>query len=252
MTEKVRLGTYVANAGVWDPISLASEAVTIDVVSGGRLLLGVGAGHTPSEWTMRGLAYPDANARVRRLMELVEATQRLLNLEEVTLRGAHFTLEGARLEEPVPVQRPIPLLIGGNGPQLLQYAAARADVVAITGLGRKLPDGHRHQVLWSPAEIDRRIERIRRAARTAGRTPELEALVQLVELTNDREATGRRLSERVPGLSLDDALTAPYIWIGTADEIAQQLRSHNERWGITRYVVRGAHVAAAQQVLNVI
>ncbi len=124
--------------------------------------------------------------------------------------------------------------------------------MGITGLGRTLEDGHRHQVLWSPTEIDRRIELIQRAARAAGRTPEVEALVQLVGLTDDREATASRLSERVPGLTVGDALAAPYVWIGTAEEIAQQLRSHHDRWGINRYVVRGTHVDAAQQVLNVI
>lgn len=250
VTERIRLGTYVVNAGAWEPMALASEAATLDVVSGGRALLGVGAGHTPAEWRMRGRPYPEPGARVDRMIELVDATQRLLGGEEVTAAGDHVTLEQARLERPRPIQRSIPLLIGGNGRRVLSYAAERADVVGLSGLGRTLPDGHRHDVRWGLAEIDRRIELVHAAAAAAGRAPRIEALVQFVELTDDAEATARRLADRVVGLRAEDALRAPFVWIGTVDEIAGRLRAHRDRWGLDRYVVRAAAVDAAHEVLT--
>jgi probable F420-dependent oxidoreductase len=248
-TERLRLGSYVVNAGVWEPIALASQIATLDLVSGGRAALGVGAGHTPAEWFMRGLPYPHAGARVDRMIELVDATRRLLLSEEVTVAGAHVTLDGARLDAPQPLQRPIPLLVGGNGRRVLRYAAEHADVVGLSGLGRTLEDGHRHEVRWSTEEIDRQIDHVNSAARAAGRAPGLEALVQHVELTDDAEAAARQLVSRVRGLTVDQVLTAPFVWVGTPAEIADRIRSHRDRWGITSYVVRAAAVAAVHEVL---
>lgn len=95
-TDRIRLGSYVANAGVWEPIALAAQVATLDRISGGRAVLGVGAGHTPAEWTARGLPAPGAAARVDRLIELVDATRRLLRGERVTFDGAHVTLQDAQ------------------------------------------------------------------------------------------------------------------------------------------------------------
>lgn len=249
VTDRVRLGSYVVNAGVWEPIALASQIATLDVLSGGRAVLGVGAGHTPAEWLMRGLPYPSPAGRVDRMIELVEATQRLLVGEEVSFTGAHLTLERARLEIPRPVQQPVPLLVGGNGRRVLQYAAEHADVVGLSGLGRTLEDGHRHEVRWAPEHISASIDHVHAAAHAAGRAPKLEALVQHVEITEDAQAAARQLTSRVPGLTIEQVLAAPFVWVGTAEEIANQLHDHLERWGIARYVVRAAAVDTARLVL---
>ena len=248
VTERIDLTTYVANAGLWDPIALASSVATLDVVSGGRAVLGVGAGHTPAEWLGQGVDYPSPGARVDRMIEATDATRQLLAGDEVTLAGVHVTLQQARLDAPRPVQRPVPLLVGGSGRRVLAYAAEQADVVALAGLGRTLPDGHRHEVRWQPAQIDDTIEHVRTIARAGGRTPPMEALVQHVEITGEPEAAAARLCEQVPDLTVEDALAAPFVWIGTADEIASRLDAHRGRWGITRYVVRADAVDAATEV----
>ena len=61
----MKLGTYVLNTGVRDPLTIAADAATLDVISGGRVVLGLGAGHTPAEWHMTGRAYPQPGARWR-------------------------------------------------------------------------------------------------------------------------------------------------------------------------------------------
>jgi probable F420-dependent oxidoreductase len=248
VTERITLGTYVANAGVWEPLALASEVATLDVVSGGRAVLGVGAGHTPAEWLMRGAPYPDAGARVDRMIELVEATRQLLASDTVTCAGRHIRLDEARLEEPQPVQRPVPLLVGGNGRRVLRYAAGHADVVGLSGLGRTLADGHRHEVRWAEQAIDATVTHVRAAAEAAGRQPSLEALVQYAEITDDAASAAARLADRVAGLTIDQLLGSPFVWVGTADAIADELRGYRTRWGIERYVVREAAVDAAAQV----
>lgn len=141
VTQELRLGSYVANAGTWEPLSLAAEIATLDVVSGGRALLGVGAGHTPAEWTMTGRRYPSGAERVTRLIEVVEVAGRLLGGESVTFHGEHVRVEEALLKVPRPVQTPVPLVIGGNGARLLEFAAREADIVAFSGLGRTFLTG---------------------------------------------------------------------------------------------------------------
>ena len=249
VTSKIRLGSYVANAGFWEPLALASEVATLDVISAGRAVLGVGAGHTPAEWTMRGLDYPPAAQRVERMIELIEVTRRLIAGEAVTFHGHHIRTEVARLSEPVTVQETIPLLVGGNGRRVLHYAAQHADVVALSGLGRTLPDGYRHEVEWATDRVEERIALVHLAADAVGRSPALEALVQRLEITDDASGAATELAEQLQGVTAEDLLAAPYVLFGTVDEIVAELHSHQRRWGISRFVVRAAALDAAERVI---
>ncbi len=239
ITSTLRLGTYVLNCGVRDPLAIASDAATLDQLSGGRVVLGLGAGHTPNEWTMAGHAYPSARARVARLAEMIDVVTRLLAGETVTHHGRHLDLDEAAVDAPRPVQTKIPLLIGGNGPTVLQLAGEHADIVGLTGLGRTLSDGHRHEVDWQPASIDERVGIARRAA--AARPDAdvgFDALVQHVEITDDRDEAAQRVAGIAPGLDAASVIAAPYALVGTIDQLADEVEMHRERWGITSYVVR--------------
>lgn len=249
-TERIRLGTCVLNAGIWDPVPLAVEVATLDVLSGGRAVLGVGAGHTPREWLATGRTFPSAAERVARMIELVQTTRSLLGGESVSHHGGAFTLDEAILSDPRPVQEPVPLLVGGNGTSVLRFGARHADIVGITGLGRTLDDGYRHEVGWSPAAVDRILDVVASAAEAAGHRPQLEALVQHVEVTDDAAAAAGRLAEQVPGASADDLLGSPFMWIGTVEEIRERLDVYRADLGIDRYVVRAPAMAAARQILG--
>lgn len=227
VTDRIRLGSYVANAGVWDPMLLATELATLDELSEGRAVFGVGAGHTPSEWTDRGLAYPDPRARVDTMVAVTDATIAWLD----------------RLVAPRPVQRPIPLLVGGNGQRVLRYAAARADVVGVTGLGATLADGHSHSTRWSADSIDADIGWLQAAPRVI----ELDALVQFVVISHDRVATAEALGAEYE-LRAQDILDCPYALVGTADQIASELLAHRARWAITRYTVRPDALDAVEAI----
>ena len=252
VTHRVRLGTCVLNAGLWDPMTLAAELVTLDVLSGGRAVFGVGAGHTPMEWEMVGLDFPHAGRRVDRLIELVDAVRRLLAGDSVTVSGAHFGLREAILRKPGPAQGSIPLMVGGNGTRVLSFAAEQADIVGVTGLGKTLSDGHSHEADWSPAALDRSFAVVDSAAKRVGRHPDIEALVQHVEITDDPQRVADGLAELVPGASAADLLGAPFMWIGTPELIAAKVRESEQRWGINRYVIRGNAIEADGPVLDLL
>jgi probable F420-dependent oxidoreductase len=248
VTTTLKLGTYVCNTGVREPVQLSSDAATLDLVSDGRCILGVGAGHTPAEWTMEGRDYPSAGARVERFGEFVEIMCRLLAGEVVNFHGEHVEAIDAFLLAPRPVQAHIPVLVGGNGLKLLRSTAGRADIISLTGLGRTLEDGHRHSADWSALAISERVNAIRQtSARDSGVV--LDALVQIVEITNDTTTVAERVAQTAPGLTPDDVLDAPYALIGTTDEVADSVDQHNERWGFTSYVVREAAVEAIAPVI---
>jgi probable F420-dependent oxidoreductase len=237
VSSTLKLGTYVCNTGVREPVALAGDAATVDVLSNGRLILGLGAGHTPVEWTMNGSDYPSARARVGRLGEMVDVVTWLLAGEVVAFDGQYVHTDSAFLVAPRPVQSKVPLLVGGNGKQLLRIAASHADIVSMTGLGRTLEDGHRHTADWSAESIDERVAIVR--SEVGDRDVVLDALVQHVEITADRAAAAaERVARAVPGLTPAVVLAAPYALVGTVDEVIEELNQHRERWGFTSYVIR--------------
>jgi probable F420-dependent oxidoreductase len=238
VTTTLRLGTYVVNCGVRDPIALASDAATVDRLSNGRVVLGLGAGHTPAEWTMSGREYPTAAQRVGRLIETVDVVAALLAGGVVSHHGRHLDVDGAVLEYPRPVQAKIPLLVGGNGREVLGLAARRADIVGLTGLGRTLDDGHRHEMDWRPTAIDERVALVRSASATRSDVPVLDALVQHVDITEHRDDVADQVARIGRDLTASDVLAAPYALVGTVAQIVDELYEHEERWGITSYVVR--------------
>lgn len=250
VTSRIELGTCVLNAGMWEPMALAAQVATLDVVSGGRAVLGVGAGHTPQEWISTGRPFPPPGDRVDRMVELTAATEALLRGETVTHHGQHFTLVEASLSAPVPIRARVPLHVGGNGTRVLRFAAEHADVVGITGLSRTLPDGHRHEVDWSPAGLRRIVDVVRATAEACGRAPKIEALVQHIEITDDAPEAAAQLTAHIPGASLDDLLATPFVWIGEVEEIRQRLLAHHADLGVDRYMVRAPGLHQAAQILN--
>jgi hypothetical protein len=135
------------------------------------------------------------------------------------------------------VQEAIPLLIGGSGARVLRLGGRRADVVSLTGLGRTLEDGHRHEVDWSEAAITKSVASVRDASAPPHR-PILDALVQHLAITEHRQKAAEQTARHVPGASAAHILGAPYTLLGTLDELAAEIVQHNERWGFTSYVVR--------------
>ena len=246
-TTTLKLGTYVLQAGVRDPIQVAGDAATLDILAPGRVLLGLGAGHTFGEWETRGNQRPSPADRAGRLEEFVDAVAPLLDGQAVTMNGRYVQLVDARLDG-LPTGR-VQLIVGGGHPRVLRLAAARAKVAALSGLGRTRPDGHRHDVRWSSAELQNQLGIIGNASAGRAEGPDIEALVQIVTVTDDRGQALADLATRISGVSVQEAGSTPYLLLGTITEMVDQLRRQAEDFGITRYVVREPALDAAAQII---
>jgi probable F420-dependent oxidoreductase len=251
VTQTLKLGTYVVQAGVREPMHVAADAATLDILAPGRVLLGVGAGHTPREWADIGQDRPTPRHRAERLVEFVEAVSALLRGLTVTQEGRYLTLREARLDS-LPIGERVRLTVGGGHPLILRAAARHADVVGLSGLGRTLPDGHHHEARWSRSDLHRLLQLIREEAKQAGNTPVIEALVQSVMVTGDRTAAVKEVSARIPGASAEDAARTPFLLIGSYEEMAAQMLTQAEDLGITSYVVREQAIPDLERVLALI
>ena len=236
VTDRIRLGTLVLNNDMRNPVQLAWEASTIDRLSGGRFELGLGAGHTPAEYDATGIERAAPADRKRRLAESVEIIRDLVDGKVVDRESEHFRIEGARITKAE--QNHLPILVGGNGTALLTHAGRHADIVGLHGLGRTLEDGHSHDVKWSTRHLDEQVAQVRAGAGARFDDIEFNAMVQVVQVTDDREAELAKVVDLVDGLAMDDAGSTPYLLIGTVDEIVAHMVNCNERWGISYFAVR--------------
>jgi probable F420-dependent oxidoreductase len=249
VTRTLGLGSYVVQAGVREPVHVAADAATLDVLAPGRVLLGIGAGHTPREWADIGRDRPGPRDRARRLAEFAESVAALLRGETVSRDGEYLTPREARLDG-LPADGRVRLVIGGGHPDLLRAAARLADVAGLSGLGRTLADGHHHEARWSRADLERQLALVRDEAARAGRTPPvLEALVQVVTVTDDRAEAVRQVSGQIPATVPADVADSPFVLLGSYEQMAAQLRAQAAELGITHYVVREPAVPDLERVL---
>lgn len=235
-TSRIRLCPLVLNNDFHHPALLAQELASLDRLSGGRLEVGIGAGHSFTEYRAAGVGFDPPAVRKARLAESVEVLRRLLDGETVNYSGEHYRLEGAATLRPQ--QAHVPILVGVNGRAALAHAARHADTIGLTMLGRTLPDGQHHEVRWEPDRLDATVVWIREQGGERRDQLELNALVQAVIVTDDRQDAAAKLVGSVAGLTVADALAAPFVALGSEDEIAEHLLRCRARWGISYYVVR--------------
>jgi probable F420-dependent oxidoreductase len=243
-TERIRLRTYVLDLGFHNPALLAREAASLDAVSGGRFELGVGAGHMRHEHEDAGLPFPPYRERVARSEEsLAEVVRRLADPGHV----------------PAPVQRPVPVVVGGWGTATLALAARRADVVALAGLVQVPGQAAGPFRLATFAETDHRIAELRGLIaehRDPTRpAPVLDALLQQVVVDRPPEQAAAELAAAFEGrFSVADLLDSPFLLLAAGPaEGAAELARRRERWGITSWMVHdwgAAGLAAVRACLR--
>jgi probable F420-dependent oxidoreductase len=241
-TERLKVGTLVLNTSFWNPALLAREVITTDVLTGGRLELGLGAGHMKWEFDEAGIPWAPFGPRADRLEATITELGRIFASEGYPQLAP--TLEAMGLDALRPVQRHgfggtgPPLIVGGTGDRILRIAAAHADVIAIAGA---------YQVPGAPPGTFRlgtaaeAADRVGFARALVGHRPvEWHVLVQLVLETPDREAAAERLLERYGRtMTAGEILDTPFVLIGTVEEMAEQILRNRERFGFTYYTVHG-------------
>jgi probable F420-dependent oxidoreductase len=122
VTSRIRLGSLVTPTTINHPALIANRAATIDRISHGRFVLGMGAGWQVNEHIAYGIDLLEAGPRVDRFAESIEIVSRLLSEDRVTFAGKHFSITDAPCE-PKPVQSPLPILVGTGGPRMLRLTA---------------------------------------------------------------------------------------------------------------------------------
>jgi probable F420-dependent oxidoreductase len=231
-TTTLRVGALVMCTDFTHPVVLAKEAATIDVLSGGRFELGLGAGWMTTDYEQSGIRFDRAPVRIERMSEAVRVIDQLWSNEPCTFAGQHFTVSGLE-GRPKPVQRPRPpVLIGGGGCKVLTLAAQSADIVGLNvDLRRGVIDAGAGPNATDDA-TNEKLEWIRAAAGPRMDALELHVRVHLVVVTDDRSGMAAALGPAF-GMTPEQSLRSPHALAGTAEQIADDLLERRERWGIS-------------------
>jgi len=179
---------------------------------------------------------------------MVSVTVQALPKDAASWLELHLSVHGGRLDVPRPVQERIPLTIGTSNSRLLRFAGEHSDVVGLSGLGRTLPDGHMHAVRWTTDVVDQQVALVAEGATGRAHPPALEALVQLVSVTDDAEGAAAEFAQHA-GVPVSELLSVPYVLVGTEDEIVDAVTEHHRRWGLNRFVVRADAMEAMTPLL---
>ena len=233
-TTTLRVGTFVASNDFRHPVVLAQEAATIDLLSGGRFELGIGAGWLRSEYEAAGIPFDPPEVRVARLAESVRLLKRLFAEEAVTSTGDHYRTTDLAIV-PKPVQRPHPpILIGGGGRRVLELAAREADIVGLAPRSRA--DGTLDPTDITLEATARKVRWVRDAAGIRFDGLELNVFVYAVEITDDRTTAATRLA---PDFDLPPAalIASPHTLIGSVDEIVAAMQARREQFGLSYVIV---------------
>ena len=230
-TEHIRVGPHVLNNDFRHPAFLAQQAATLDLLTDGRLELGIGAGHAKAEYDAAGWAFDPGGTRVGRLEESVGVLRRLFAGETVTSHGEHYTITEHTLEPLPPQGAALPILIGGNGDRILTMAARSADIIGLTGFSH---DGEHFDLRYFTDEgLANRVALVREAAGDRFADIELNMLIQRVMITDDPEGAIAALG---PDADPEVLLGSAFYVIGTHDEVVSEFRRLRERHGISYFV----------------
>lgn len=247
-TTTLRVGTLVLDNDYRHPLLTAKEAATVDVLSGGRLELGMGAGWMSRDYDQSGITFDRAGVRIDRLEEGLAVVKGLLAGGKFTFCGRHYAITD-HPGTPLPVQRPRPpILVGGGGRRILSLAGREADIVSVNF---DLRSGSIGPQVGATATAEATAEKVRWVRDAAGdRFDEIELshTAYLTMVTDDREAVAAGLGAGF-GLDADQVLAMPNFAIGTVEQIADELERRRDELGFSYVVVGGeCHEAMAPVV----
>lgn len=234
-TRSLRVGSFVLANDFRSPVLLAKEVATLDVLSGGRFELGLGAGWWKREYEQAGIAFDPASVRVSRMEEALQILKGLLANDPLTFSGRHYTVSHLN-GLPKPIQRPHPpLLIGGGGKRVVSFAAREAGIVGLDVKARADGSGLDWTTATAAATLQK-VEWIRQAAGNRFNELELNLISYAVVVTNDRQQAVQQLTRRWE-VSEEQVIGMPHCLVGTVEQISDVLRERREQYGISYIVV---------------
>lgn len=243
VTSKIRLAPAVAAASFRSPPLLAKIGATLDHVSRGRFIMGLGAGWQDKEYLAAGYEFPPLKTRLAQLDETIQVLKAMWTQEVPNFRGEHFEIKDL-YANPRPLSQPHPqIMLGGSGTGLLRIAAREAAVINLippTGNGKDFVNDPVATLKFDMPDLKRRIAMLHGFMREAGRDPssiELGGLVML-GLSRDRnDATLRGLAAHLGFPDYASAQRAPVCLLGTPEEVKRELEERIAATGVTYYIV---------------
>jgi len=251
VTRTLRVGSLVLDNDYRHPVMLAKEAATLDLLSEGRFELGMGAGWLRAEYEQAGMVFESAGARVSRLEEAIHVLKGLWDEQPLTFAGKHYTITNLN-GFPKPVQRPYPpLLIGAGSKRMLALAGREADIVGI--LPKALPEGTISEEITErlPETMAQKVAWVCEAAGERFQELELSMVIAPIFTEQRRQRAEELARERGwSGVEAEDVLDMPSIFIGTRDQIVEDLLRRREQYGFSYFVVSDASMEAFAPVVR--
>ena len=229
VTESLRVGALVFCNDFRHPAELAKETATLDLLSDGRLEVGLGAGWMTEDYAWTGIPNDSPGVRIDRMVEAVEVLRGLWGEEAFSFAGEHYTISEMK-GRPKPVQAGgPPLVVGGGGKRVLSTAARLADIVGVNpnvGEGKFGPEA---AASMSADATEQKLGWIRDAVGDRFDDIEISILKFVTIVTDDRDDMAGKVGGAM-GMEAATALASPHMLIGSAEQIADELIEQRERW----------------------
>lgn len=236
-TTQLRVGALVFDNDFRHPVVLGKEVASIDVLSGGRVELGLGAGWMNTDYEQSGIAQDPPKVRVDRMEEGIAVLKGVFGEGSFSYAGSHYTIDGLD-GLPKPVQKPHPpFLIGGGMKRVLSIAGREADIV---GINPSIPSGAVDGAAarsGMASATDQKVAWVKEAAGDRYADLELNVLVFAAMVTDDRSGTIEAIA---PAFAIEPAEVEdyPHAWVGSVEQICEDLQRRRERWDISYLTVQ--------------
>jgi probable F420-dependent oxidoreductase len=226
------------------PTVLTKEMASIDVISEGRLEIGLGAGWLVNEYEALGIPFEPAGRRIQLLRETVEFMRMAYAAEaEVDYHGEFIESYGY-MAVPQPIQRPRPpIMVGGGAPKVLGLAGELADIVSVNFNNSSGVVGAGSISSSTDAETHKKIGWIKDGAGTRFEQLELETAAYFISVEGRSQITPEAVMTRT-GMDRDQLRTFPHAAVGSVDEICEELERRREEYGFSYITVGDAHLDA--------
>jgi probable F420-dependent oxidoreductase len=231
----LRVGPLVLNNELHHPALLARTAASVDQMTNGRLILGIGTGYDQSEHDSIGVTLRPPGPRVTRLEQSVQVLRSLLDTGTCQLDTEHHHIDVDDLGINR-VQKRVPILIGGNGRRVVSIAGRHADIFQFMGMSHD-KSGGLSAAAFARDDVAQRRAWLEQAAGDRIGSIELSALVQIAEIGDGAAAKRAEAAERTK-LSTEIIDETPYVLVGSKEQIIDKLERQRQQVGISHYVVR--------------
>jgi probable F420-dependent oxidoreductase len=235
-TTSIRVGSFVFNTDIRNPVLLAQEIIALAAISEGRFELGLGAGYLAIDYEQTGVPFENAGKRLSRFEEALHIIKSMLTEESTTFSGNFYSVVNAKGRSSSVPQ--VPIYIGGGGKRVLQLAAREADIVGF------VPRNHAKGLDMQSATAEataQKVEWVREAAGDRFSQLELSSMVFVVVISNDRDHVAQQMGRQF-GLSPAQTLGASHVLIGTVDQIVDELLLRRERYGISYIEIHNRNI----------